>query len=255
MKTKLILCAVLFSAVTFFTNAQPPRQNDRQGQGHAQGQGRQMISPEMRAENMAKQLELTDAQKAKVTELFKKQEVQMNAMREEMRAARESNTANAEGIREKVAAQRKANDAELEKIIGKEKMAKWQAGRQQQMQSMNERRRHGNGVRPEQGMQRPPMNNQPGRAERMEKVKEKFTPEKRAERLKTELELTDAQKDALVQLFDVEQKKMAEERKQKMNALKKEHETEVEKIIGKEKMAKYKELQKNRKEKVQKMRK
>ena len=255
MRTKLILCAMLFSASTLLLNAQPPRQHNGNGQGQGQGPGqnREMLTPETRADRMAKHLELTDAQKAKVLELFKQEDVKMKAMREEVKALREKNEKMSDAQREKFAAQRKAHEAELEKIVGQEKYAKLKVEREGQMQKMKEKRAHMEGNNA--GAQRPPMHNPEARAQRAEKVKEHFTPEKRAERFKTELGLTDAEKDALVQLFQSEQKKMAEERKQKMEAAKKSHDAEVEKIIGKEKMAKYKELQKAKMDKVQKNRK
>ena len=240
MKTRLLFLAVLFTTSALLVNAQPPRQ----------GQGRQMVSPEIRADRMAENLSLTDAQKSKVLELFKQEEAKTNALREEMKAMRERNETVSDAQREKMASLRKAHDAELEKIIGKEKFAQWQTQRAEQMQKMKEQRGQ-MGDKP-QGR---PMERPEARAERAEKIKEQFTPEKRAERLKTELGLSDAEKDALVQLFDAEKKKMTEDRKQKMEAMKKSHDAEVEKIIGKEKMAKYKELQKSRIDKAQKNRK
>lgn len=253
MKAKLILCALLFSAGTLFLNAQPPRQHNRDGNGQGQGQNREMLTPEARADRMAQHLELTEAQKAKVLELFKQEDVKMKAMRDEVKALREKNEKMSDSQREKFAAQRKVQEAELEKIVGKEKYAKLQAEREGQMQKMKEKHGQMQGNRPE--VNQPPMHNPEARAHKVEKIKEHFTPEKRAERLKTELGLTDAEKDALVQLFDAEHKKVAEERKQKMEAAIKSHDAEVEKIIGKEKMAKYIELQKVKIDKVQKIRK
>jgi len=117
------------------------------------------------------------------------------------------------------------------------------------MQKMKYQRAKMEGGAPETHNQ--PMNRPEMRAQKIEKIKEHSTPEKRAERLKTELGLTDNEKDALVQLFDAEKKKITDERKQKIEANRKLHDAEVEKIIGKEKMVKYKELQKNRIEKAQ----
>jgi len=309
MKAKLILCAVLFSAGTLLLNAQAPRQHNGAGQGQRQGQGqgqeqgpgqnREMITPEARADRMAKHLELTDAQKAKVLELFKQDEVKLKAMREEAKAMREKNEKIGDAQREKFAAQQKANDVELEKIIGKEKFAKWQAERTQQMKKMkdnrgkNQNKQHGQSFNNQRGQNQ---NNQHGqsfnnqrsqnqnnqhaqvkhhaqmkhhaqivkkhlkhkqalRAQMAAKMKQHYSPAGRAERLKAELSLTDAEKDALAQLFESEQKKIAEERTQKMEAARKSHEAEMEKIIGKEKMAKYIELQKSKMDKAQKNRK
>jgi len=293
MKAKLILCAVLFSAGTLLLNAQAPRQHNGAGQGQRQGQGqgqeqgpgqnREMITPEARADRMAKHLELTDAQKAKVLELFKQDEVKLKAMREEAKAMREKNEKIGDAQREKFAAQQKANDVELEKIIGKEKFAKWQAERTQQMKKMkdnrgkNQNKQHGQSFNNQRSQNQ---NNQHAqvkhhaqmkhhaqivkkhlkhkqalRAQMAAKMKQHYSPAGRAERLKAELSLTDAEKDALAQLFESEQKKIAEERTQKMEAARKSHEAEMEKIIGKEKMAKYIELQKSKMDKAQKNRK
>lgn len=255
MKTKLILCALLFSASTLLLNAQPPRQHNRanQQQGQGQVQNREMLTPEARADRMAKHLELTDAQKAKVLELFKEEDAKMKAMREEVKANREKGEKLSDAQREKFAAERKAHEEELSKIVGAEKYAKLQAERQVQMQKIKEKR--ANMRSNNSALSKNPMNRPEARAKRVEKIKENFTPEKRAERLKMELNLTDAEKDALVQLFNAEKKKIAEERKQHFEATKKSHDAEMEKIIGKEKMAKYKELQNSKVEKIQKNRK
>jgi hypothetical protein len=268
MKTKLILCALFLSAGTLLLNAQPPRQHNRDGNGQGQGQGqnREMVTPEARADRMAQHLELTDAQKAKVLELFKQEAVKMNALKEEVKGLRQKNEKVSEEQKAKFEALRKSQYAELEKIIGKEKIAKLQSNstdKKQKMHKMekmhaemhNRMNMHQQPNRPMQPQMGNQMHQQGPKMGRMENIKEKFTPVRRAEYLKTELGLTDAEKDALVQLFDAEQKKIAEERKQKMEAAKKSHDAEVEKIIGKDKMAKYKELQKAKMDKVQKIRK
>ena len=254
MKTKLFLAALLFTAGTFLLNAQPPRSGAGagQGQGQGQGQGRNMATPEERANHITAELALTEAQKAKVLELFKQDEVKVKAFREELKSLREKNEKMSDAQREKYAAQRKAHDAELEKIIGTEKMTQWQTQHKADMQKMKGQQAQAKGknhAANKSGEHRPEM-----RAERAQKMKENFAPEKRAERLKAELGLSDAEKDALVKLFDAEQKKISEERKQKMEENRKLHDAEIEKIIGKEKMAKYKELQKSKIDKVKKNR-
>jgi len=103
-----------------------------------QGGNRQQMTPQMRAENMAKQLDLTADQKAQVQALYEKQ----NAEREKKMA-----DAKAEGgdMRAKFEAERKAQDTELEKIIGPEKMKKLQDMRAERMKQRGE-----NGPRPQQ---------------------------------------------------------------------------------------------------------
>ncbi len=257
MKTKLILCAMLFSAGTLFLNAQPPLQNNRagqgQGQGQLQGQNRELLTPEARVDRMAKHLELTEAQKAKVLELCKQEDLKMEAMREEVKANSEKGKKLSDEHRQKFAAEKKSHDAALEKIIGAEKFTKWQADRTALMQKANYYRGNLNTNAPR--AQKSQINRYGMKANRQQNIKENLSPENRAARLKTELNLTDAEKDALVQLFISEQKKIAEERKQHIEATKKSHDAEMEKIIGKEKMTKYKEIQNSRIENAKKIRK
>lgn len=109
---------------------------------------RDSYSPEtraiMRADRLAQQVELTDAQKKKVVELFTKEETKRAEERTAMKKEQEQQRAIREEERQKKMEARKAEqekcDAELEKIIGTEKMQIVKEQRQQQEQ------------------QRPPMN-------------------------------------------------------------------------------------------------
>jgi len=103
-----------------------------------QGGDRQQMTPEVRAERLAKQLDLTADQKAQVQALYEKQ----NADRQKKLA--EAKTTG-EDMRAKFEAERKAQDAELEKIIGPEKMKKLQDMRAERMKQRGE-----NGPRPQQ---------------------------------------------------------------------------------------------------------
>jgi hypothetical protein len=89
----------------------------------------------------------------------------------------------------------------------------------------------------------------------MRDMKVAFAPEKRAERMQKDLGLTDAQKESLTKLFIDQEKKIAEERKQKFEEMKNANDAAVEKIIGKENMAKFIENRKQQVEKVKKHRK
>jgi hypothetical protein len=89
----------------------------------------------------------------------------------------------------------------------------------------------------------------------MRDMKAAFAPEKRAERMQKDLGLTDAQKESLTKLFIDQEKKIAEERKQKFEEMKNANDAAVEKIIGKENMAKFIENRKQQVEKVKKHRK
>lgn len=240
MKTRLLIFALVFAAGSLFVNAQPPRKGGK-------GDARPMATPEMRAEKMAQHLSLTNDQKVKVLELFKQEEKEMAVMRDEMKAMREKSEPIGPEQREKFVALRKKHDADLEKIIGNDKMKQLQAEREEQFGKMKENR----------ALMQNNRGFEPGRpdAGKMEKVREHFSAEKRAERMKAELGLSDSEKDALIQLFKSQEQKIAEERKQKIAAFKKEQDAEIEKIIGKEKMAKFNELRKDKVDKVKKMRK
>jgi Spy/CpxP family protein refolding chaperone len=80
---------------------------------------RHMPPAEKRVDMMTKELNLTDAEKAKVLELFKAQDVKMKAKMEEFKKEREKRKAEFE-------AERKVQDAELQKIIGAEKFQKFE---------------------------------------------------------------------------------------------------------------------------------
>ncbi len=105
MKKNVMLTLVLVLLGTITLSAQRPQRPEG---------GAPRMTAENRAERMAKELDLTDKQKAEIQALFEKQD----AKREEQRAeAKKEKTSK----REAFEAERKAQDAELEKIIGKEK--------------------------------------------------------------------------------------------------------------------------------------
>lgn len=91
---------------------------------------RKMITPEKRAEMMAEQLQLTDAEKAKVQALFEKQQTKAKQRQEEMKDNRENQ-------RSKMDAERKAYEAELIKIIGNEKFQQHQTQRIARLENEN----------------------------------------------------------------------------------------------------------------------
>lgn len=108
--------------------------------GERGGQHQQMrekvathVTPQARAERMAKELELTDVEKAKVQELFEKQDAK--------RVKHQADVDKKRGeFKEKFEAERKTQDAELEKIIGKEKFQKHETMRIERMEKMKQRR-------------------------------------------------------------------------------------------------------------------
>ncbi|MEA4976795.1 MAG: Spy/CpxP family protein refolding chaperone [Paludibacter sp.] len=107
---KQILFLLLAVFVTICTNtAQTP-----------QGQGNRQPNPQVRAEQMAKDLNLTEVQKQQLQALFEEQQTKMKALRE-------SGEANQESRKEELKKLRSEWDSKLEGIIGKENMEKHKA--------------------------------------------------------------------------------------------------------------------------------
>ncbi len=108
-----------------------------------------IVTPQMRADKMAKELSLTDAEKAKVKELFEKEDANRIKMADEVYKVKQE-------FKAKFEAQKKTNEVELQKIIGTEKFQKLQTLRTVNMEKMKERmhkmRNHSGG----QGRQLPP---------------------------------------------------------------------------------------------------
>jgi periplasmic protein CpxP/Spy len=123
---KLALASVFFFSLSAM--AQAP-----QGGPGGPGGMRQQLPPKERAEAMAKDLSLTDADKAKVQAVFEKNDEKMSKFRDEV--SRDS-----PDFREKFQALRDAQNADLIAVIGKEKFEtyqKLQAERRQKMMNNN----------------------------------------------------------------------------------------------------------------------
>lgn len=103
---------------------------------------RQQQTPQVRAERLAKQLGLTDDEKAKVQALYEKQ----NAEREKMRS--EGTQLTREQMRTKMDEMRKNEETEMQKILTPEKFQKFQDLRKEQMEKMRQRMQEGGGDRP-----------------------------------------------------------------------------------------------------------
>ncbi|ADQ79666.1 hypothetical protein Palpr_1520 [Paludibacter propionicigenes WB4] len=120
---KLALASVFFFSMTAMA----------QGPQGGFGGGMRQQPPKERAEAMAKDLSLTDAEKAKVQEVFEKNDEKMTKFRTEV--SRDS-----PDFREKFQALRDAQNADLIAVIGKEKFEtyqKLQAERRQRMMNNN----------------------------------------------------------------------------------------------------------------------
>jgi hypothetical protein len=130
----LALATIFLLSMSVYAQNQPtpPHWNKGEKKEFKKGEQNPMVSPEKRAERMAKVLGLTTEEQTKVQALFEKQDLnqkdqmgKVKKMREEMKA--------------KFDAQRKANDEELSKIIGQEKFQKLQIMRAERRGEMKGR--------------------------------------------------------------------------------------------------------------------
>ncbi|MDS1032934.1 hypothetical protein RDV77_09990 [Porphyromonadaceae sp. NP-X] len=137
MKKNLILMVGALFLISVASHAQNQKNvSDKEGTKKEMRQNApQRMSAENRAEYWAKELNLTNEEKGKITELFKKQDETRMQQRSDMQKSREERQAFMES-------QRKANDAEMEKIIGKEKFQKYDSIRSERMQKMRDRMRN-----------------------------------------------------------------------------------------------------------------
>ncbi len=94
---------------------------------HHQG----MITPQMRADKMAKELSLSDAEKAKVKGLIEKQDANRIKMADDVYKMKQE-------LKAKFEAQRKTNESDLQTIIGKDKFQKLITLRTEKMQKMKQ---------------------------------------------------------------------------------------------------------------------
>lgn len=146
MKKIVLMALIAIFTLSFSLEAQDNGKNRKDNRQEARS-GMRWTAKD-RAENMAKQLELTADEKAKVEALFEQQDAkraeQMAKHRDERKEKMNDSNKHREEmqvLREKAIAE---NDAELEAIIGKEKMEQWKqfrAERQKEMRNPNRPRR------------------------------------------------------------------------------------------------------------------
>ena len=135
MKKYAVLALATVLTISLSVNAQRPTPPDgRKGpeKGFNQKEMPHM-SAQKRAGYMAVDLELTDAQIAKVQALFEKQDKIREERKAEVKKLREQEIA-------KFEAERKAQEAELQQIIGAEKFQKLVLQRKEMMKKMKDRR-------------------------------------------------------------------------------------------------------------------
>jgi predicted RNA-binding protein YlqC (UPF0109 family) len=253
----LLLATVFMLGVNVTAQEQAPPPPGSNGGPNEMRQGdKPQMSSEKRAERMAKELGLTDGEKANVQALFEKQEANRKKDLAEVQKVRGEQKA-------KFEAERKTQDAELEKIIGTEKFLKLQAKKAEYKGRINERHE---GMRNE-GPKRDQMKPQEGRD-----LNSQMNPGKRvqisakdkADKLALKLGLTDAEKTQLQTMFEkqdadkvkklAEVIKLREEKKAQFEAELKVQDAEMEKIIGTENFQKFQTMRAEQQEKMMKRR-
>jgi hypothetical protein len=126
----LAMGAILMFSMALMAQGQPQPKHRRADKKEVKQDVKKMITPEKRAEFMAKQLELTDAEKAKIQAMFEKQAAKNKQHIEEIKKMKEEQKARFE-------AERDAREADLIKIIGNEKFQKLQSMRIARLEKEN----------------------------------------------------------------------------------------------------------------------
>ena len=224
--------AIMFSVTVSSQNQTPPLPGRKAEMKEFKQGERPQVTPEKRAERMAKELGLSDAEKLKVQALFEKQDAKRDQHQAAVKKVRDEQKAQFE-------TERKVQDAELEKIIGTEKFQQLEKKRTE-IQSRMKERREGNQI-PQFGKRN--HNNQFNPEERP-----KVSAQDRADKMAKKLSLTDLEKSKVQALFEkqdanqvqhqAEMKKIREEKKTQFEVERKAQGSELEKIIGTEKFQK-----------------
>jgi len=135
----LVLAFGFIFSLAVSAQDQVPPQGGQRAQGSEIRQGnRPQMTPQMRAERLAKQLDLTADQTSMVKGMYEKQDAERQKKQGDVQKTREE-------MRAQFDAERKTQDEELTKIIGTEKMKKLQDIRAERMKQRDE-----NGPRPQQ---------------------------------------------------------------------------------------------------------
>ena len=127
MKKYLFLVTAFLLTMSMSMSAQ--NYNNRRNIDNRRSERIVKMTPQERADLMAKELELTAEQKEKVLALTEKQEKNRLEQVKEQRSQRDLGRQNRDASRDEMRASRQKqveeHYAELEKIIGKEKVEKW----------------------------------------------------------------------------------------------------------------------------------
>jgi len=128
----LAIAAIFMFSMAIMAQDPTPPQGQNGPRREFNQNGRTQATPQVRAERLAKQLSLTDDQKAQVQAMYEKQDANRAKAQTEVKKSREEMKAQFE-------ADRKAQDEELAKIIGSEKFQQFQAARAERMKRMQNR--------------------------------------------------------------------------------------------------------------------
>ncbi|MDO9635160.1 MAG: hypothetical protein Q7J05_09045 [Paludibacter sp.] len=125
-----LITAILIFGMTLSVQAQVRQERQRPERKETKQPEKKVVTPEKRAEFMAKQLELTPVEQAKLKAYFEKQDAKTKQRHEAMKKMREEQLA-------KMKTERDANQAELIKIIGNEKFQQMQSQRIARLEKEN----------------------------------------------------------------------------------------------------------------------
>ncbi|NLC50606.1 MAG: hypothetical protein GX762_09595 [Bacteroidales bacterium] len=266
MKKYLFLLATLLLTVSMSVSAQRNQRNtgNRGNMNNRRSEQMMRMTPQERVTLMTKELNLTTKEAADVLALCKKQEAERNKQIEENRAqrnlTRQANVARREEMREKRLKEVEKQTAELEKIIGKERVQKWNDLRQNVRDSNRAGRMDGRGNnRTIKGN----IDNRQSFDSRRSDNRMRMSTKERVDLMTKELDLTTQQAAKVLALTEkqeaesiaqvTENRKLrdsgslnSEARRKEMREMRdkqvKNHYAELEKIIGKEKLEKWKNL-------------
>lgn len=139
----VVMTTMLMVGFTTMAQNRPPVQNIRGERIELKTPKREMVSPEKRAERLAKELELNSTQTSDLKVFFEKQDAKRHQELENLKKLRAE-------MNEKKKAERKADEATLAKILGQEKYHQFELKRAERigvmkgrmMGRMNARNRH-----------------------------------------------------------------------------------------------------------------
>jgi Spy/CpxP family protein refolding chaperone len=118
----------MFSLAVSAQDQMPPQKRDGHKKEFKQGE-KPKLTAQKRAGYLAVDLELTDAQRAKVQALFEKQDKVREERQAEVKKLKEQEMTKFEN-------ERKSNDAEMEKILGTEKFQQFKAKQAERMEKL-----------------------------------------------------------------------------------------------------------------------